>query len=89
MDVLQNHFYLIKIALYTQNSFFSPFCHKQKLDFKIVIMRNIIVIPEQVVMEVEKVKVRMEEVVVLGLRLVVEVHEVEVQVEVEVRMQVQ
>ena len=62
-----------------------PFFYKQKLDLNIVIMRKIIVTPEQVVV----VEVKMKEVVVLGQRLVVEVQEVEVQVEVEVRMQVQ
>ena len=51
------------------------FFYKQKLDLNIVIMRKIIVTPEQVVV----VEVKMKEVVVLGQRLVVEVQEVEVQ----------
>lgn len=75
----------ILIALYTKSSFFCPFCHNQKLGLKIVIIRDIIVNSKHVVVvEVEKVKVKMEEVVVLGQWLVVEIQEVEVQLEVEV-----
>jgi len=67
MDVLQNHFYLIKIALFTlQIPYFSLCCHKQKMGLKIVIMRNIIISPEQVVV----VEVKTEVVVVFGQGLV-------------------
>ena len=65
VKILQNYFYLKLLALFTIKIFISPLVgHKQKIGLKIEILIDIIVSLEQtMVMEVERVVVKMEEVV--------------------------
>ena len=76
MNTLRLLLYKKNIFHYNQNSYFSPFCHKQKVGSKIEKLKNIIISLERVVaVEVRKVVERMKVVVVSEPKVVMEVQE--------------